>query len=295
MTREKEQTMARSIMIQGTMSNVGKTLMVAGLCRVFHQDGYKVAPFKSQNMALNSFTTPEGLEMATAQAVQAEAAGITPQVLMNPILLKPLYEMGSQVIIKGKVRGRTDASEYFMEKRELMEEVMAAYQELSQDYDIMVIEGAGSPVEINLKQDDLVNMGLAAQTDSPVLLVGDIARGGVFAQLVGTLALFDEDERARVKGMVINKFMGRIELLQPGLTMLEEITHKPVLGTLPYLEVDIQEEDSLTDRHRDASSSDGASLLAGAELAAYKDRQYDILADAIRQNLAMDTIYDLLA
>ena len=176
-------TRAKPIMIQGTMSNAGKSLLCAALCRIFHQDGYSVAPFKSQNMALNSFITDEGLEMGRAQVVQAEAAGIKPSVLMNPVLLKPTTDVGSQVIVKGEVRSNMSASEYFKYKKQLIPEIMSAYDKLASENDIIVIEGAGSPAEINLKEDDIVNMGLAKMIDAPVLLVGDIDRGGVFAQL----------------------------------------------------------------------------------------------------------------
>ena len=178
--------MAKNIMIQGTMSNAGKTLLAAGLCRVLKQDGYKTAPFKSQNMALNSFITASGGEMGRAQVVQAEAAGIPPDVRMNPILLKPTTDMGSQVIVNGIVHGNMRASEYYRRKPEFFPAVQAAYDSLAATFDIIVIEGAGSPAEINLKQDDIVNMGLAKMVDAPVLLVGDIDRGGVFAQLYGT-------------------------------------------------------------------------------------------------------------
>ncbi len=240
--------MAKVIMVQGTMSNAGKSLLAAGLCRVFRQDGYRVAPFKSQNMALNSFITKEGLEMGRAQVVQAEACGVEPSVLMNPILLKPTTDVGSQVIVNGEVLGNMSAVEYFAMKRTLIPKIMEAYNTLSAQNDIIVIEGAGSPAEINLKTDDIVNMGLAKMVHAPVLLVGDIDRGGVFAQLYGTVALLDEEERRLVKGTVINKFRGDVEILRPGLKMLEDLTHKPVVGVLPYLKVDIEDEDSLTER-----------------------------------------------
>ena len=240
--------MAKNIMIQGTMSNAGKSLLCAGLCRVFRQDGYRVAPFKSQNMALNSFITAGGGEMGRAQVVQAEAAGIAPDVRMNPILLKPTTDVGSQVIVNGQVVGNMRAMEYYRRKREFVPEVMKAYQSLASEYDILVIEGAGSPAEINLKQADIVNMGLAKMVDAPVLLVGDIDRGGVFAQLYGTVALLEEDERARIKGTVINKFRGDKTILEPGLKTLEELCKVPVAGVIPYVHVDIDDEDSLSER-----------------------------------------------
>lgn len=240
--------MAKAIMIQGTMSNAGKSLLAAGLCRIFKQDGYKVAPFKSQNMALNSFITEEGLEMGRAQVMQAEAAGIAPSVLMNPILLKPTNDVGSQVIVNGEVLGNMSAREYFAYKHKLIPEIMKAYHQLDQEYDIIVIEGAGSPAEINLKQEDIVNMGMAKMAKAPVLLVGDIDRGGVFAQLVGTVMLLEEEERDLVKGLIINKFRGDKTILDPGVAMLEEKCNIPVVGVAPYLQIQVEDEDSLTTR-----------------------------------------------
>ena len=240
--------MAKAIMIQGTMSNAGKSLLAAGLCRIFKQDGYRVAPFKSQNMALNSFITEEGMEMGRAQVMQAEAAKIKPSVLMNPILLKPTNDTGSQVIVNGEVLGTMSARDYFAYKKQLIPEVMKAYHKLEEEYDIIVIEGAGSPAEINLKQEDIVNMGMAKLAKAPVLLVGDIDRGGVFAQLVGTIMLLEEDEQRMVKGMIINKFRGDKTILDPGVKTLEEKTNIPVVGVAPYMELEVEDEDSLTER-----------------------------------------------
>mgnify|MGYP002094736708 CR=1 FL=1 len=232
-------------MIQGTMSNAGKSLIAAGLCRIFKQDGYKVAPFKSQNMALNSYVTSEGLEMGRAQVVQAMAAGVEPSVRMNPILLKPTTDMGSQVIVQGQVVGNMRAMDYFAKKKEYIPVIRESYEQLAVDHDIIVIEGAGSPAEINLKQDDIVNMGMAKIADAPVLLVGDIDRGGVFAQLIGTVMLLEPEEQDRIKGLIVNKFRGDKKILDPGITMLEERAGKPVLGVVPYADVDIEDEDSL--------------------------------------------------
>ncbi|MEG0764756.1 MAG: cobyric acid synthase [Pseudoflavonifractor sp.] len=240
--------MAKAIMIQGTASNAGKSLVAAGLCRIFKQDGYRVAPFKSQNMALNSYITAEGLEMGRAQVMQAEAAGIAPSVRMNPILLKPTGDTGSQVIVNGVPRGNMAAAEYFAYKSALVPEIMAAYQSLAAEYDIIVIEGAGSPAEINLQADDFVNMGMARLAGAPVLLVGDIDRGGVFAALYGTVSLVEPEDRARIRGLVINKFRGDLGILQPGLALLEDLTQKPVLGVLPMLDLDLDDEDSLSQR-----------------------------------------------
>ena len=246
---------AKCIMVQGTMSGAGKSLLCAALCRIFAQDGYRVAPFKSQNMALNSFVTRDGLEMGRAQVVQAQAAGIEPDVRMNPILLKPSSDVGSQVIVNGEVRGQMSAAAYFKMKKALIPEILSAYNSLAETVDIIVIEGAGSPAEINLKADDIVNMGLARLVDAPVLLAGDIDRGGVFAQLYGTVALLEPEERARIKGLLINKFRGDVEILRPGLAMLEEKTQLPVLGVVPYLKVDIEDEDSLSTRWMRPSSA----------------------------------------
>ena len=240
--------MAKAIMIQGTASNAGKSLLAAGLCRIFKQDGYRVAPFKSQNMALNSAITPDGLEMGRAQVVQAEAAGVAPDARMNPILLKPTSNVGSQVIVGGVPRGTMPAGEYFRYRKALIPEVMAAYQSLSADYDVIVIEGAGSPAEINLRQDDIVNMGMAKRAKAPVLLCGDIDRGGVFASLYGTVKLLEPDEQALIRGLIINKFRGDVEILRPGLGQLEALTGKPVLGVVPMLDVDVDDEDSLSAR-----------------------------------------------
>lgn len=240
--------MAKSIMIQGTMSNAGKSLITAGLCRIFKQDGYKTAPFKSQNMALNSFITEDGLEMGRAQVIQAEAAGIKPTVFMNPILLKPSSDTGSQVIVNGEVVRNMSAREYFDYKKSLVPHVLSAYEKLEEEYDIIVIEGAGSPAEINLKSEDIVNMGMAKMAKSPVLLVGDIDRGGVFAQLIGTMELLEEDEKNFVKGFVINKFRGDKTILDLGVDMLEERANIPVVGVTPYMDIDIEDEDSLAER-----------------------------------------------
>ncbi|MCR5647977.1 MAG: cobyric acid synthase [Oscillospiraceae bacterium] len=241
--------MAKALMIQGTMSNAGKSLVAAGLCRVFRQDGYKVAPFKGQNMALNSFITKEGLEMGRAQVVQAEAAGVEPSVLMNPVLLKPTTDMGSQIIVNGEVWGQMSAVDYYKVKHKLVPDVMRAFDSLSEKNDAIIIEGAGSPAEINLKNNDcFVNMDMAKLAKAPVLLVGDIDRGGVFAQLYGTIALLTEEERSMVKGVIINKFRGDESILEPGIKMLEDLIHIPVVGVVPYVRLDIDDEDSLSER-----------------------------------------------
>ncbi len=235
-------------MLQGTMSNVGKSLLTAALCRIFRQDGYSAAPFKSQNMALNSYITKDGLEIGRAQAMQAECAGLEPSVQMNPILLKPTTDIGSQVIVNGKVCGNMRAAEYFRHKKELIPDILEAYKELANQHDIIVIEGAGSAAELNLKADDIVNMGLAKLVDAPVLLVGDIDRGGIFAQLLGTLMLIEKDERERIKGLIVNKFRGDKTIFQSGVDILEQRGGVRVAGVVPYIKCDIEDEDSLSDK-----------------------------------------------
>lgn len=234
-------------MIQGTTSDAGKSLMVTGLCRLLARRGYRVAPFKPQNMALNSAVTAEGGEIGRAQAVQAQACGIAPHIDMNPVLLKPNSDTGSQVIIHGQPIGNMDAVGYHAYKQTAKIAVMESFACLQQEYDVVVVEGAGSPAEINLRKHDIANMGFAEAADVPVLLVGDIDRGGVFAQLVGTLALLSESERQRTHGFIINRFRGDVALLQPGLDWLEEETAKPVFGVVPYLQgLHIEAEDSVS-------------------------------------------------
>lgn len=251
---------AKAIMVQGTMSSAGKSFLAAGLCRIFHQDGYRVAPFKSQNMALNSYITRDGFEMGRAQVMQAEAAGVEPSVLMNPILLKPTNDMGSQVIVNGEVLGNMNAADYFRYKKKLIPDIMKAYDTLAAENDIIVIEGAGSPAEINLKTEDIVNMGMAAMAHAPVLLAGDIDRGGVFASLYGTVALLEPEEKRRIRGVIINKFRGDVEILKPGLAMLEELTGVPVVGVVPYLRLDLDDEDSLAPRLAREQMAEGKLL-----------------------------------
>lgn len=237
--------MTQAIMIQGTASDVGKSVLVAGLCRIFHQDGLKTAPFKSQNMALNSGITSDGKEMGRAQIFQAEAAGITPDVRMNPVLLKPTSDRKAQVVLMGKVMTNMDAVSYHEYKPRLRQQILEVYTSLAQEYDALVLEGAGSPAEINLRDRDIVNMGMAELAGCPVILVADIDRGGVFASIFGTLALLEPREKARVKGVIINKFRGDVALLMPGVKQIEALTGVPVLGVMPWLDVDLEEEDSV--------------------------------------------------
>ena len=252
--------MGKKIMIQGTASNVGKSILVAGLCRIFKQDGYKVAPFKSQNMALNSFITKEGLEMGRAQVFQAEACGIEPTVDMNPILLKPSGNYKSQVIVRGKVVKNLESNEYHKYKPELAKYLKNIFEEFNNKYDVVVMEGAGSPAEINLKENDIANMGMAEIANAPVIIVGDIDRGGVFASIVGTMFLLTEQERSRVKGVIINKFSGKKELLDSGIKMLEEIIKVPVLGVIPYSDLKIEDEDSVTNRFKNKGTKNDINI-----------------------------------
>lgn len=230
--------MMRQIMIQGTMSSSGKTTLAAGFCRIFKEEGFKVAPFKSQNMASATYTCADGGVISVAQALQAAACGLEPRVEMNPIVLLPRSEMGSEVYVLGKSQGEMQAGEYFSYKKELRPLIMQVLERLTREFELLVLEGAGSPAEINLNQDDIVNMGLAEMADAPVLLVADIDRGGVFASIYGTIMLLPEAQRARIKGVLINKFRGDVALLLPGLKMIEALTGVPVLGVIPYLELD---------------------------------------------------------
>ena len=240
-------------MIQGTASSVGKSVLCAAFLRILRQDGLKAAPFKAQNMSLNSFATKDGLEMGRAQVTQAQAAGMEPDVRMNPVLLKPTSDRRSQVIIEGKAVASMTAMEYHQYKPELRKRIKAIYESLENEVDCVVIEGAGSPAEINLREGDIVNMSMAEAADAPVILVGDIDLGGVFASLYGTVMLLTEEERARVKGVIINKFRGDVKILEPGLRMLEERIHIPVLGVVPWMDVELEDEDSVTERLRKQS------------------------------------------
>lgn len=252
---------AKTLMIQGTTSDAGKSLLVAALCRILVNKGFKVAPFKSQNMALNSFPTEEGHEIGRAQALQAMAAKIQPTVDMNPILLKPTDSQRAQVIVKGKVYKNLSAREYHIEKTGLINVVEGSLRKLRSKYDLVIIEGAGSPAEINLKKEDIANMRIAKMADAPVLLVGDIDRGGVFASLVGTLDLLDDEERNRVKGLVINKFRGDVTLLEPGIEFIEKRTGKKVLGTVPYMKnLKLDSEDSLALDEVNTSSNGSSNV-----------------------------------
>ena len=294
--------MKQRIMIQGTMSAAGKSLLCTALCRIFHEDGFSVAPFKSQNMSRNALVLNNGCEMASAQAQQAFACGIEPDVRMNPVLLKPSDDTGSEVIVNGRSRGLMQAAAYYAYKQELVPEILAAYRSLEEEYDIIVMEGAGSPAEINLRENDIVNMGLAHLVNAPVLLAGDIDRGGVFAQLYGTCALLDEKDRARIRGLVINKFRGDVELLRPGLVEIEEKTKIPVAGVVPYLDVYLEEEDSLSERMRGELRTGSEASHAAAETEVtgqvpdetFRMEQIQKLATGVRKALDMDALYRIM-
>ena len=274
---------AKTLMIQGTASSVGKSILVTALCRIFKQDGLRVAPFKSQNMTRNTFVTSNGEEMGLAQVVQAEAAGLEPSVDMNPILLKPEANSRSQVLVRGKPAVTLTAGEYGRYTHKLLPVVEEVLARVRSAYDIVVIEGAGNPAEINLKENEIVNMRIAKLAEAPVLLVGDIDKGGVFASLVGTLALLDETEKNYIKGFIINKFRGDMALLQPGLDFLAEYTSRPVIGVIPYCQnILIPEEDS-------TGEGEGLSLPPKQPIAS--QQQYDELADIVRHSLNMELVY----
>lgn len=249
-------------MLLGTGSSVGKSTLTAALCRIFYRDGYRVAPFKAQNMGLNSFVTKQGHEISRSQVVQAEAAGIEPSVEMNPILMKPTTDIGSQIILNGRAYKNLSASDYYLEKEFLKTIVLDSYKRLASRYEVVFIEGAGGCAEINLRDKDIVNMGLAQMVDAPVILVGDIDRGGVFASLYGSMMLLDPEDQKRIKGFIINKFRGDENLLTPGIEMLEEKIGIPCLGVLPYMELNLDEEDSVTHRF-DGKKATGRGVNIG--------------------------------
>ncbi|CAK7057260.1 cobyric acid synthase CobQ [Tissierella sp. P1] len=275
-----------NIMIQGTTSSAGKSLMCTGLCRIFKEDGYKVYPFKSQNMSSKYYTTSEGYKISTAQTLQAIAAGLKPHPNMNPILLIPKSDKGSMVVIRGEDKEDMEAVEYFKYKNTLRPMILDIYKEIEKENDIVVIEGAGSPAEINLKQNDIVNMGMAEMADAPVLLVADIDRGGVFASLYGTVMLLEEHERKRIKGLIINKFRGDKTLLDPGIKMIEEILSIPVVGTIPFAHLELVDEDSLVDYDKECNTNPQTE----EEL----ERELNKLAMILRENMDMDYIYKIM-
>ena len=269
-----------SIMIQGTTSSAGKSLMCTGLCRIFKEDGYKVYPFKSQNMSSKFYITEEGKKISVAQALQARAAGLKPSHHMNPILLIPNSDSGSMVVVDGEETENMAARDYFKFRPTLKEMVKEKYNEIESKNDIVVIEGAGSPAEINLRKDDIVNMGMAEIADAPVLLVTDIDRGGSFAALYGTVMLLEPHERSRIKGMIINKFRGDKTLLEPGIKMIEDLLNIPVVGVIPYIPLELVDEDSLIDRNQNPKGE--------AESFEEEELELNKLSQGIRENMDME-------
>jgi adenosylcobyric acid synthase len=259
------------IMVQGTASSVGKSILVAALCRIFKQDGYSVCPYKSQNMSLNSYITLDGKEMGRAQVVQAYAAGLEPEVFMNPILLKPTTDKKCQVIVNGKVHSNVSAMEYHNMKLEFSHMLKEGFEEIEKRFDIIVMEGAGSPAEINLRDRDIVNMGMAELVDAPVLLVGDIDKGGVFASLAGTMLLLREEEKPRVKGTIINKFRGDVNILKPGLDMIEDIIKIPCLGVVPYFRLNLEDEDGAVDFNKKVTNKIDIAVIKLPHISNFTD------------------------
>lgn len=271
-------------MIQGTTSSAGKTLISTVLCRIFKEDGYSVYPFKSQNMTSKFYETKEGYKLSPAQVLQAKAAGKIPNPNMNPILLLPVTNQGSRVILLGEEKYQMEAWEYFKFRKSLKGFISTIYKEIEGENDIVIIEGAGSPAEINLKENDIVNMGMAKIADAPVLLVADIDRGGVFASLYGTVMLLEEEERERIKGLIINKFRGDKSLLDPGIQMIEDLLNIPVIGTLPYLPLKLVEEDRMTGYKERFNPREREKF----------EKEISKLAGIFRENLDLDHIYRIM-
>lgn len=274
-----------NIMIQGTTSSAGKSLLCAGLCRIFKEDGFSVCPFKSQNMSSSYYINEEGHKISASQSLQALACGLLPQADMNPILLIPKTNKGSRVVIKGLEKEEMEAVDYFKFRPSLKKMILDSYKKLQASYEIVVIEGAGSPAEINLKENDIVNMGMAEMADAPVLLVADIDRGGVFASFYGTVMLLEPQERARIKGLIINKFLGDKDLLDPGIQMIEDLLNIPVIGTIPYLCLEFEEEKILATR-RPRSMDLGSPQKS--------EKEFDKLTLSLRENMDMDYVYKIM-
>lgn len=286
--------MGRGLMIQGTASGAGKSTLVAGLCRIFRQAGYSVAPFKAQNLSNNAHTLSDGRQIARSQAIAAAACGVHPTTDMNPVLLMPDTQ-GVQVVLGGCAIGYMADFDYPALKCRLASEVLAAYERLLAQHDIVVVEGAGSPVEMNLKENDIVNMGFARAAHCPVLLAADISRGGVFASVYGTMQLLSAEERTLVRGIVVNKFQGEVAYFQDGIGILEQLTEKPVLGVLPYAPIRLEDEDALWEGDGPKTRAAlEAALPSGMSYQQYMDEQLNELAQLVRENLNMDEIYRIL-
>jgi len=284
--------MAKIIMVQGTASGVGKSVLAAALCRIFTQDGFKVAPFKPQNMTSIYHTLGDGRRMARSQAVAAYACNAEPVPDMNPVLLI-MGENGTEIVINGVLEGMMNRHEYTEYKRRAFGQIIAAYQRLSASYDIIIAEGAGSPVELNLNKNDIVNMGFARAANAPVLLVSDISRGGVFASLFGTVALMPDDERRLVKGLVVNKFKGDAQLFADGVKILEDLCGAPVLGVIPHTEIMLEDEDGLADGEVKTRES-LMKKIGAANYGAHMQAEFDRLAAHFRKHLDMAQIYAIL-
>lgn len=272
--------MSKNIMVQGTSSSAGKSILTTSLCRIFANRGMAVSPFKSQNMTRNKVELEDGSYIAGSQVVQAESAKTAPVYQMNPVLLVPKTDTGSTLILKGVEYGDYDAKSYYREKGKFRSAVEESYNELKSKYELIVIEGAGSPAEINLRENDYVNMGLAHMVDAPVILVGDIERGGVFASIYGTAMILSEEDRARIKGFVINKFRGDVDILKPGIEELEDRIGIPCIGVIPYTDINIEEEDSLVDGKRGERIEDES----------LRESEYDRLASFIERHMDMEKL-----
>lgn len=282
--------MQKRLIVLGTSSGVGKSILTTGICRVIKNDGYKVAPFKAQNMSRNSLFMDNGLEISIAQAIQAKACKIEPKEYMNPLLLKPLGKNKIDIFLNGKYLYTTTGNEYNKNKVNLRQEILKSFEKLK-DFEICILEGAGSPVEINIKENDLVNMGMAKMADTNAILVADIDRGGVFASIVGTVFLLEPEERKRLKGIIINKFRGDKSLLDLGIEKLEKLIGIKVLGIVPYEEVDLEEEDGLnTKKNREYIEK----KLSGKSYEEYREEQFKKLENLVRKNIDMKKIYEIL-
>ena len=281
--------MAKCIMLQGTSSGAGKTTIALALCRIFKQDGYRVAPFKSQNMTSNTARTGRGEEIAVAQWVQAYASELEPDTAMNPVILKPSAQ-GTQIVLNGQYHDTVNAQDLSKIKvSTLLPEIMKAYASLDESYDIIVIEGAGSPVELNLNKNDIVNMGIATRVKAPVLLVSDIDRGGVFASLFGTIGLFEENEKNHVKATIVNRFKGNIDYFAEGISILEKITGVPVAGVVPHMSFNLPDEDDLIP----GSGNESRGTAGDFDTDAF-ETEFDNIAEITRSALNMKLIYDIL-
>lgn len=278
--------MSKKIMVQGTASGVGKSMVATAICRVLFSDGYQVAPFKPQNMSARSFVTQAGMEIGIAQAVQAQACAKTPTVHMNPILLKPLGGNKSQIIVQGNIIKDLDSFEYRKYKQSLKPAIEESYLHLARDNDFIVIEGAGSSAELNLMDNDISNMASAELLDAPVILVADIDKGGVFASIYGTIMLQKPENRERIKGIIINKFRGNIEFLQSGIDQIQDLTKVPVLGVLPYTLIDLEEEDSIAE-------DKGKKEIPIDELQEFQENEFRKLEKMFRDHINVEELYNI--